>query len=196
MTRYHNSIGYIWHCLFSKYIIDKYRLRFNEKLSCGEDAVFVFQYLQYMKNGLFIPYKGYHYCNLNPNSLTKTIKVSPLERYILTEAIFSSILMYQIPENTNTMQYYIINILLKNLILLNNLDINIRKEFYSKYGKLLLNHTDFYKDLKSVNLLHRIVLEGYSENLANDLSKYQKSIKIQKKIFYHRIIDKLYNIFH
>lgn len=197
MTRYHNSMGYIWHCLFSKCIIDKHKIRFNETLSFGEDAVFAFEYIQYMEKGQFIPYNGYHYCDINPQSLTKTSKATPTQNYVLIENIVKSITVkIQNSNKIDIIQIYIINILLRNLTSLNKQNLSTRQEYYAKYGTLILNHTKLFHHPQSINLLSRIVKEGYSDKLAYDLLQYQRKIKIKKHVFYHRIIDKLYNILH
>ena len=197
MARYHNSIGYIWHCLFNKKLIDKYNIRFNEDLTFGEDAVFAFQYLQYIDSGIFIPYKGYHYCNINPVSLTKTAKLSPLQCYKLIESIFISVThkLENSKEKSDIIQNYVVNLLIRNIVFLRTLDFLEKRKFYTKYRELILNYITFFSDAKYYNVLLRIANEPYSIGLESDIITCFNKSNVQKRVYLQRIIDKLYNVF-
>lgn len=198
MTRYHNSMGYIWHCLFCKKIIDKYTLKFSEELSFGEDAVFAFQYLQYIDKARFIPYKGYHYCNINPLSLTKTIKNTPSQNYLLVSSIFSS--MSKNIEKFNNekslvIQSYLIRIFLRGVISLNKIDRKDSEYFYLQYRELLSNYTSLYQKLSCSKELNEFVNGYFSELFLKKIELQYKHIKLVRNEYYHRFMDKMYNIF-
>lgn len=198
MTRYHNSMGYIWHCLFNKQIIDKHNLKFSEQLSFGEDGIFAFQYLQYMDRAKFIPYKGYHYCNINPLSLTKTVKMTPSQNYLLVYFIFLSI--PRVSKDFNkyrslVIQNYLIRIFLRGLLSLNKLDIKDRKPFYVQYSNLLSCYKFLYNDLNCCRDLDDFANGDYSTDLLNKLGLYYRNIKIVRSEFYQRLMDKIYNTF-
>ena len=54
--------GSPWATLMKKKIIDLYELRFNEMIQCGEDILFIFQYLQHVETIKVLPVCGYKYC--------------------------------------------------------------------------------------------------------------------------------------
>lgn len=45
--------GYNWNKLYKKSIIDNHNIRFAESIKYNEDRLFVFQYLQYVKKGIY-----------------------------------------------------------------------------------------------------------------------------------------------
>ena len=66
--------------LFKIDIIRKNHLRFNEKLSFGEDLLFTMQYLIHCKSLSVVSYSGYHYMLRNTNSLIH--RVHPYQEII------------------------------------------------------------------------------------------------------------------
>lgn len=62
--------GSPWATLMKKKIIDFAQLRFNENIHCGEDILFIFQYLKYAKTIKILSICGYNYFYY-PNSLVK-----------------------------------------------------------------------------------------------------------------------------
>ena len=63
--------GSPWATLMKKKIIDSVELRFNEDIHSGEDTLFIFQYLQYVRTIKILPLCGYWY-HYYPNSLVNT----------------------------------------------------------------------------------------------------------------------------
>lgn len=63
--------GSPWATLMKKRIIDLHKLRFNEKIHCGEDILFIFQYLKYIDTIKIAPICGYKYFYY-PGSLANT----------------------------------------------------------------------------------------------------------------------------
>ncbi len=63
--------GSPWATLMKKKIIDEKRIRFDEKIHCGEDILFIFQYLKCIKSIKILPYCGYYY-HFYPSSLVHT----------------------------------------------------------------------------------------------------------------------------
>lgn len=57
--------------LFKKDIIDKYKLRFDKKLSYGEDTLFVYNYLRYINSARVTSQSMYHYICNSVGSLSK-----------------------------------------------------------------------------------------------------------------------------
>lgn len=53
--------GYLWNKIFSREIIKKFNLYFDEDLSIYEDLHFVIRYLSYCTSVRYISYCGYHY---------------------------------------------------------------------------------------------------------------------------------------
>jgi glycosyltransferase involved in cell wall biosynthesis len=60
-----------WAKLFKKSIIEKNNILFDLQVSYGEDKLFVFNYLVYVKDFIQIPYSGYLYRNLSNSSKIK-----------------------------------------------------------------------------------------------------------------------------
>lgn len=67
---YHLSYGTVWGKLFRSDLIRDHSLQFHEKLSHGEDCLFVFQYLQFSKYP-YITEKEIYYYYVNDSSATK-----------------------------------------------------------------------------------------------------------------------------
>ena len=65
--------GYVWNKLFKSNIIKNNNLQFNETLKIGEDIDFVFEYLKYCKNIIYVNKKLYYY-NKNTNNTVTNIE--------------------------------------------------------------------------------------------------------------------------
>lgn len=108
------------------------QFNFNEHLSFGENGVFAFRCNIWKR--VFISYNGYHYCEINPNSLTKTAKVTPQQYYTLNSEIFTamSTIITKSTNNKNTqiLKYYILNLTLRGLIAIEKHDFKTRIEYY------------------------------------------------------------------
>lgn len=63
--------GSPWATLMKRRIINDKNIRFDEHIHCGEDILFIFQYLKYAKNIKIVPYCGYNYF-FYPGSLVNT----------------------------------------------------------------------------------------------------------------------------
>lgn len=78
-----------WNKLFSKNIIENHQIRWMEGLTCGEDGVFVFQYLKYCNKISIVRDSIYKYYALRGNSSTRfqplygQIKMFELKRELL-----------------------------------------------------------------------------------------------------------------
>lgn len=57
--------------LYLRYIVDKYKIRFDESFSYGEDTKFTFEYLKNCNSIIFINEMFYHYCFRENESLSK-----------------------------------------------------------------------------------------------------------------------------
>ena len=68
--------------LYKKGIIEDNNIKFDERISYGEDHIFSMHYLQYVKKIAIRPKAGYHYC-VNEGSLTKRqLNLSKMLLYI------------------------------------------------------------------------------------------------------------------
>ncbi|HLV23522.1 MAG TPA: glycosyltransferase family A protein [Moheibacter sp.] len=63
---------------FSSEIIHQHKIRFNEKMSYGEDFVFFIHYLRHTEKVMFLDFGKYHY---EYNSQSLSIKKHPFENY-------------------------------------------------------------------------------------------------------------------
>lgn len=68
-----NYFGFTWNKVFRKDIIDRYNIRFVEKLSISEDEIFTIEYCKYIKNMKIIDKPLYHY-RWKKQGLTHKIK--------------------------------------------------------------------------------------------------------------------------
>ncbi len=66
----HYVMGEIWNKRFCKHIVTTHNLRFNEKMTVGEDMLFVLSYLYYCDNMTVLSTNFYRYSE-RPTSLTK-----------------------------------------------------------------------------------------------------------------------------
>lgn len=196
MSRYHNSVGYIWHCLFNAKMVNDRHIRFNENLQFGEDAVFAFQYIQHMSKGMFIPYLSYHYCDDNPVSLTKTVSFNPEQHYILLREIVTAskqVLLQAEPGRSATViKSYVMRLLLRGMIYLESTDLPVREEFYRKICSLY--DTTLSPGKTITELMYRAKYEGYSKSLAVAVKKEYGKIKVERNVKRQRVIDKLHNL--
>lgn len=67
-----NIRGYVWNKLFKKDIIKNNNIIFNKNLKIGEDIEFVFNYLKFSKNIVFINSNLYYY-NMNENNSVNNV---------------------------------------------------------------------------------------------------------------------------
>lgn len=65
--------GYVWNKIYKKSIINKYNIKFDEKISVGEDLLFNFNYFEKAKKISFNNSYLYHYV-LNMNSAVNNLK--------------------------------------------------------------------------------------------------------------------------
>lgn len=63
--------GYVWNKLFSKEIIKKTNLSFDEKISVWEDVLFTFKYMCYSKTIIYDPEPKYNYIYIESSSSHK-----------------------------------------------------------------------------------------------------------------------------
>jgi glycosyltransferase involved in cell wall biosynthesis len=80
------NTGYICSKLFSKSIIDRNGLRFDEILHLHEDHIFFYEYLLNVRRIILLTYAGYHYRHQNNASLSKTMQSS--SNYFLSSDMF------------------------------------------------------------------------------------------------------------
>jgi len=77
-----------WGKLLNREIIENNNIRFNEKLTIGEDFIFVYNYLLACNSFCFIPYEKYHYrINTSPSLSSSLRKYSEYDIFfnILTD---------------------------------------------------------------------------------------------------------------
>ena len=67
--------------LYKKSILEKYDIQFDRRYSILEDSTFVLNYLQYTKHICCLSMVGYHYRQLNEESLVKKYNENELEAY-------------------------------------------------------------------------------------------------------------------
>lgn len=72
--------GLIWHRLFSKEIIDEYKIRFPKNVSFAEDGLFFLNYVKHVNTTVSTSLIGYHYIK-RPGSLTSKGKKLPVQTY-------------------------------------------------------------------------------------------------------------------
>lgn len=63
--------GYPVNKIFKKSIIEKYNIRFNEKIHIGEDMIWILDYLNHCEKGIYISEVLYYY-RLNDNSMLQS----------------------------------------------------------------------------------------------------------------------------
>ena len=76
--------GFLWNKVFSKNIIKKNKIKFNDKICYSEDILFLLEYLKYVKKTIYIPKSLYKY-RIRKNSITTrknvTANTLPLAAY-------------------------------------------------------------------------------------------------------------------
>lgn len=72
-------INPLWNKLFNKKLLDKYRIRFDEKISIGEDLLFILDFIDYSKLIRIKNIKVYKYRINTTNSLSSKINVKDYE---------------------------------------------------------------------------------------------------------------------
>ncbi len=80
--------------VFKRQLIEKNKIRFNERLPIGEDKVFVVQYIMYVKTVEFIDYPIYVISVENEDSLSRK-KRDNLSDYILLEHLLLFRMVYE-----------------------------------------------------------------------------------------------------
>jgi len=83
-----------WGKLFSRDIINISGLKFQEGLSYGEDAVFVFEYLMHCDTVLVLDYIGYFYCRHNEITLSKKFLYNKIDINYYINFKISTLLEY------------------------------------------------------------------------------------------------------
>ncbi len=63
-----NFQGYVWNKLYKKSIINKYQIRFNEKISVYEDFLFNSEYINKIHKGIYSNQKLYYYYQRNDSA--------------------------------------------------------------------------------------------------------------------------------
>ena len=83
-----------WNKVYSRQMIEKNGIKFNEKITLGEDLIFNLQYLDYCKGIFYLNLSSYNY-RINENSLTHSSKINLKENYfkVFTE-IFKRFELY------------------------------------------------------------------------------------------------------
>ena len=126
----------IWCKVFSKEIIDKNKIRFEESLKVGEDGLFWHTYLLFIKKLIYVPEIGYTYfCPSNRRSLSRSSSRIPNKKEILP-----IVKNYQSIFRTLPWKF---NLFPKSKILLQNLYIN-------NYFKLLIKYKLEYSEIKEL----------------------------------------------
>lgn len=84
----------LWNKIFNKSIIDEHNIRFDEKISLGEDLLFIIEYIKYINTRIYIINKPlYHYtlrkAGINLNSKEKIY--DKINRIMYTEKQFEEL---------------------------------------------------------------------------------------------------------
>lgn len=73
--------NYVYGKMYSKAIIDQNRVRFDKKITLGEDTIFVMNYLKYIKKCEVIGAAYYNYIKYANGTLTHTFYEDIYQRY-------------------------------------------------------------------------------------------------------------------
>ena len=98
-----NFGGYVWNKLFLKKIIDDNKLKFDEKISVGEDFLFVCEYLKYIKN-VNVNYNKSYFYRKHKKQITKKYDerlVTVLDSWKKIESIYKNFC----PSKVNEIKY-------------------------------------------------------------------------------------------
>ena len=159
--------GYVWNKVFSKKIIEKYNLRFDEKISMNEDMKFCFEYLKNCKSAVCIDKIMYFYRCRTSSAINKSIGIKHA----------SSLLCYKyIMDNTD--DECVIN-KCKNYYL----------RSYYKYRKFV--DISFF----DIELVESIIKENYKNFKLNDklkISMYKYSPNLRNFILKIKNFKKIY----
>ena len=167
------QVGLVFACLFRslnmdsscakayrKSIIDKYRLRFNEKMICYEDFDFVIRYLSYCKGRLCsLPYIAYHYIqgtDYNPIRRRNNRDLSP-SIMILIKTIHNWIQPENLEGDNKDAYFYLIaakyGLILNQIKFKRFKEVNkiltyiVHNEFFCKYRDIIISHSTFVNRL-------------------------------------------------
>src|SRR5699024_4906611 len=105
-----------WNKCFHKKIINKYNLRFNEKVSLGEDLIFNLDYLKYVQYIYFDNKSRYSY-NPNENSLSAKFHDNAYEMFKYLIDAFYELYTYRGYSRSTTLYNYLANDLLRMVII-------------------------------------------------------------------------------
>ena len=92
--------GSPWATLMKKKIIDEHALRFDENIHCGEDVLFIAQYLKCTSTVRVIPFCGYNYFYY-PGSLANSVHPEMWKWKIKFEQELSAFFIPKEPEEIN-----------------------------------------------------------------------------------------------
>ncbi|MEE1527966.1 MAG: glycosyltransferase [Blautia sp.] len=178
--------GSPWATLMKKKIIDSHKLRFDEKMHCGEDILFIFQYLKYVNTIKILPSCGYWY-HYYPNSLVNTSHSNFWKWKIRVE---NEIFNYFQPYNKEE-QIALLNRIfdvLRDLLRDYSTQMS-NQELFNLYQHPFFQESILYKK-SSGTFKERILI------FAMQRKNYKIYIKIDKiYFFYKRIINKLKRMF-
>lgn len=192
--------GYPFCKLYYKQILEKYSVRFNEKIHFSEDLLFMLEYLKYIKNVKTLNTHDYHYCIDSFNSLSK-LHNSFESEYLCFKLIKQEIDKNKIAHNLNKIAasevYFFINKFLWRSI---NSMYRVNKKLNRKMRLFNLNiifsdHSEYIKfyPKKGVHYFEKISCFFFNKKLFNFFDAYQSLIfylryKYQKKWLQLRVI--------
>lgn len=92
--------GSVWAKLFDSKVISKYHLKFNNKISVGEDLLFTFNYLKYANKIGYLAVKTYYYYD-NKSSVLNTLTFNTINKRMDILKVYEAILKDPYISNQN-----------------------------------------------------------------------------------------------
>lgn len=136
----------IWCKVFSKEIIDKYGLKFKEKMKRGSDGIFWHMYLKYIDRFIYVPEVGYTYfCPKNFISLSRSRKITIEKEELFPIVEEYSELSRLLPEKFKLLRKS--TKLLQNLYINNYFKLLVKFKLNSKEINELKNHKPKFKEI-------------------------------------------------
>lgn len=163
--------------LYIKSVIINNNIRFPENYSYGEDAMFFYQYLQYVDKVILSSYCGYHYVNSGDNSLSRKYhKYNHLLQFAIDSVNAIAILDDKLDAKSELKKYFQTNYL--NLI---------KKAIIGEYkgGSNYSEKIQFFKDLSS--------LQKQVDGILGDIPKgfFYRNISPVLLSFFYSVVFKI-----
>lgn len=148
--------------LYKKEIIEKNRIFFDEKISLGEDTIFVFEYLKYCENIAFVKDCGYIYYQMGTESLMTKFRVDAYDNakkvYSRLMETSSEICNGIVPESIYRVYKNVLMVYIRKIIYhRRQVDHNIIKNILIDYSNDVYVRKNLEKVSCKQNLLQKVI---------------------------------------